>query len=468
MKSNDKRNDIVKPAKISGFPENLPAEERLFRQMMSVIQKKFESHGAEFIETPAVEANGVLLSKGADDKEIFGLHQLNGNGDTGKKYSLHFDLTVPLARYVAQHYSRLAFPFKRAQIQKVWRGERPQDGRFREFYQCDIDIIGDGDLSLLADAEVPSIMFDILRDLNIGKFVFRINNRKILNGYLRHLEIVNDLYKPVLIELDKIDKIGADRVCANLVALGMSESDVQHLIETCRFSGTNAEKIAMLRAKEVEEELYRQGVEELETVTSLMQDMGVTEEFVEIDLSIVRGLGYYSGTVYETYLVKHMELGSICSGGRYDNLAEKFTDRHLPGVGMSIGLTRLFSRLLKSGLLPANQVGAADVMVAMVDKDHFQSYVNIAAHLRHHGLRTEVYLDECKLGQQLRYADKKQIPLVVIGGACELDDDAVQLKNMRTGTQEAVTCDGLVAAIREELALMAKRNSGVLWGQAAA
>lgn len=430
-------NPIIKPQPISGFPEWLPEEKLVEERLLRIIREEFERYGFTPIETPAVERKEVLSAKGVVEKEIYALSRLAaGEGeDPSTEMALHFDLTVPLARYVAQHFGKLTFPFRRYQIQKVWRGERPQAGRFREFHQCDIDIVGNNSLSALNDAEIPCVIHAIFSRIGIGRFVIRINNRKVLQGLLEHYGVAPAHYADGLRAVDSLEKIGRDAVARELAAeAGMEPGKAAALLDAL----TGEADLEALKALAGDTGLLADGLADLEEVSAGLKALGVPPDCWRIDLTIARGLDYYTGTVYETQLVDHPEVGSICSGGRYDDLASNYTRQKLPGVGISIGLTRLLSRLFDAGLLkPAGQTPAA-ALVTVMDRAHLDRYLAIASTLRAAGLNIEVYTERKKLGDQLKYADKKGFPAAIIIGEDEFSDGTALVKNLRAGSQDKV------------------------------
>ena len=417
---------IVKPVAIGGFPEWLPEQKLVEQRLLDIIREEFERFGFGPIETPAVERKEVLAAKGVVEKEIYALSRLAaGEGeDAATEMALHFDLTVPLARYVAQHFNALVFPFRRHQMQKVWRGERPQAGRFREFYQCDIDVIGSGKLSLLNDAEMPLVIHNIFSRIGIGRFLIRINNRKFLQGFLGHLGLPAELGGAALRVVDALDKIGRDKVLAELSAkVGLELAQAERLVAFVT-GDTDLDRLAALDAGP----LFAQGVAELAEVAGHMRALGLPDDSWAVDLSIARGLDYYTGTVYETVLVDNPQIGSICSGGRYDDLAGTFTKQALPGVGISIGLTRLLSRLFDAGLLHADAKTPTQVLVTVMDPALRGQCLALAAELRAAGLNTELYTQDRKLGDQIKYADRKGIPVAAILGDSEARAGTVVLK----------------------------------------
>ena len=422
----------TEPRTLPGFMELLPSEQILFNQMKSTIEDTYKRFGFLPLDTPVIELSEVLLAKagGETEKQIYRFNK--GDHDL----SLRFDLTVPLAKYVAKNYGNLSFPFRRYQIGKVYRGERTQKGRFREFYQCDIDIIGDGELDLINDAELPSVIYTIFTKLGFQNFTIRINNRKILNGLFESLEL-NDKATEILRIIDKIDKIGKDAVIEELEKIEVNKEAINKIMEFIAIEGTSDEKLQKLKELKIENETYKKGVEELEYVVKHMRLFEIPENNFSVDLTIARGLDYYTGTVYETFLNDYRELGSVCSGGRYENLAEHYTDKKLPGVGISIGLTRLFYKLNEMNLIKADKKSVADVLIIPMVED-LSVPIKIANKLRKEGKNTEIYLNNKKLKAKFKYADKLEIPYVVIIGEDEIKERKYTLKNMKTGEEEKV------------------------------
>ena len=441
---------MLKPEPISGFPEFLPEEQIVFQWALGLIRRTFEAYGFVPVETPAVERVDVLLTKGGNDREIYGLRRLAAGADDAgaKDLALHFDLTVPLARYVAQHYGRLTFPFRRYQIQPVWRGERAQAGRYREFYQCDIDTIGDGELSLLNDAEIPSVIHRLFSEMEIGPFTIRINNRKVLQGLVSSLGIAEgEPTAEVLRIVDRLEKVGADKVRAMLADAGVAGDGAARLLALTEQELDTDGWLAYLQSQDVNE-TYAKGVEELAAVVASVRSLGVPDERFAVDPSIARGLDYYTGTIYETRLDDHPELGSICSGGRYDNLAGHFTNRPLPGVGISIGLTRLIPRLIEAGVLKADTSTTAPVLVTLFDAAEPAATLAIAATLRDAGIGVETYLERRKLDKQLKYASKRGFSVVVVAGPDEVAQGTATVKDLRTGEQQVVPLADLPAVVK--------------------
>ena len=409
--------------------ELLPNEQILFEQMKNTIEQTYRQYGFLPIDTPIIELSDVLLAKagGETEKQIYRFEK----GDTD--LSLRFDLTVPLAKYVAKNYGNLSFPFRRYQIGKVYRGERTQKGRFREFHQCDIDVIGDGELSILNDAELPSVIYTVFKRLGFDNFTIRINNRKLLNGLF--IEIgQEDNSTEILRIIDKIDKIGKEAVESELLRLNLNKEHVKKIMKFILIQGTNQEKLQQLEELKIENEQFNQGLEEIKQVLKYVGIFGVPEGNYQLDLTIARGLDYYTGTVYETFLNDYRELGSVCSGGRYENLADYYTDKKLPGVGISIGLTRLFYKLNELQLIKAEKKSVADVLIiSMVDD--MEVPIKIASKLRNEGKKVEIYLNNKKLKAKFKYADKLEIPYVIIIGEDEIANNIVKIKNMETGEE---------------------------------
>ena len=434
------RSNRITPSPISGFPEWTPAERLIEQQMLDRIRSAFERFGFAPIETPAVERNTVLTAKGGDETErqiyaLTGLHPQSGAD--ARDYSLHFDLTVPLARYVAQHNNELVFPFRRYQIQKVWRGERPQHGRFREFTQCDIDIIGDGRLSLMADAEIPAVITTVFNNLDIGDFTIRISNRKILTGYLEHLGFDGAEAALILREADKIDRQGTGPLLQALGELPNGKAAEGDILALVGMRG-NPSKVLNELADLKGGDRFQQGVDELNAVFEHTGEFGIDEARLSADIGIVRGLDYYTGTIYETLLDDHPQLGSICSGGRYDDLASYFIRKTLPGVGISIGFTRLFSQLLQAGIVESGSASTAQVLVTIPDETLTGRAIVVASSLRAEDINTEVFLEQARLGRQLRYASRKGFKLAVIPLPEDLEQDRIKFRDMDAGEEYTV------------------------------
>lgn len=438
------KTEKVTPKVLSGFMELLPAEQILFNKMLNVIKQSYELFGFIPLNTPIIERAEVLLAKGGEetDRQIYRLTK----GES--ELALRFDLTVPLARYVAQHYSDLQFPFRRYHIGKVYRGERTQRGRYREFYQCDIDIIGNGKLSIINDAEIPSVIYETFRRLGFEYFTIKINNRKIFNGFFYSLGI-NEQATNVLRVIDKIDKVGLEEVQKELFGLGLIAETVKKIIAFINIKGDNIEIIDQLRNIGINNELFVEGVNELESVVRMINRFGVPEANFSIDLTIARGLDYYTGTVYETVLNDYSSIGSVCSGGRYDNLAECYTDKELPGVGISIGFTRLFSRLLETKVIKPSNSTPAQVMVIPLD-NQLDKAIDIASKLRRNGISTFVYLENAKPPKMFKTADRLKIPFAVIIGGNEAAENLLSLKNMETNEQKKITVEQAIEVINKK------------------
>lgn len=422
----------VEPRTLTGFMELLPNEQILFDEIKGTIENTYKKFGFLPIDTPIIELAEILLAKagGETEKQIYRFQK----GDTD--LALRFDLTVPLAKYVAKNYGNLSFPFRRYQIGKVYRGEKAQKGRYREFYQCDIDIIGDGELGLINDAEIPSVIYTIFRNLGFKDFTIRINNRRILNGIFESVE-QKENSEEILRIIDKIEKIGKNSVIEEFGKIGLSQEQIQKIIDFIDIQGTSDEKIEKLENLGIQNETFNQGVRELKTVIENVRLFGVPEENFNVDLTIARGLDYYTGTVYETFLNDYRELGSVCSGGRYENLAEYYTNKNLPGVGVSIGLTRLFSKLNELNIIKADKKSVAEILIIPMTEDLKES-IKLATKLRNAGINTEIYLNEKKIKAKFKYADKLEIPYVIVIGEDEIKENMVTIKNMKTGKEEKI------------------------------
>lgn len=436
----------VTPRTLSGFMELLPADQLKMERLLGTLRRVYSLYGFTPLDTPAIESAEVLLAKGGGETEKQIYRFMKGDSDL----ALRFDLTVPLAKYVAANYAKIQFPFRRFQIGKVWRGERAQRGRFREFYQADIDVIGDGKLDIMNEAEIPSIICRAFTELGLRDFTIRINNRKVLGGFFR----MHGMSAPaeILRTIDKLEKIGAEKVRAILLEdCGLDESQAAAVLDFTGFTGTTAEKLAFLEGMCGRDELFDEGVRELRTVAEALPGLGVPPERFALDFTIARGLDYYTGTVYETTINSHPEIGSVCSGGRYDDLAEFYTDRKLPGAGISIGVTRLFYVLSEQGLLnPELEAAPADAIVLPMTED-LGFAAETATLLRESGIRTQLYTEEKKFKQKLSYASKLGIPFAVIIGEDEAKSGLVSLKDMRRGEQ--ISCAPAEAAEKIKAAL---------------
>ena len=440
------------PRTLSGFMELLPAPQQQMERIMEVLRKTYSLYGFTPLDTPVIESSEVLLAKGGGETEKQIYRFQKGDADL----ALRFDLTVPLAKYVALHGGELSFPFRRYQIGKVYRGERAQRGRFREFYQADIDVIGDGKLDITNEAEIPSIIYQTFTRLGLKRFQIRVNNRKILNGFYAMLGLTEQS-GAIMRTVDKLDKIGPDKVRALLLEdCGLTEDQATEILKFIAITGSNADVLAALEGYAGRHELFDQGLSELKTVTAYLADFGVPEENFAVDLTIARGLDYYTGTVYETTLLDHPEIGSVCSGGRYDNLAEYYTDRQLPGVGISIGLTRLFYVLGEQGMLnPDLPTAPADVLVLPMTED-LAPAISLSTKLRSAGVRTQLYTEQKKFKAKMSYADKLSIPYVIFLGEDEINAGVVACKDMKSGEQTKLNVQETIDRIKAGLAELEK------------
>ena len=431
----------IKPKTLPGFMELLPNEQILFNKMRETIQKSYESYGFLPLDTPIIEDANILLAKagGETEKQIYRFNK--GENDL----ALRFDLTVPLAKYVTEYYDKLSFPFKRYQIGKVYRGEKPQRGRYREFYQCDIDIIGDGELSVVNDAELASVIYKTFENLGFEDFTICINNRKILNGLFDGLGLKTNSAE-ILRIIDKIDKIGADKVKAEL-GKDISTDKVNTIMDFISISGTNDEKLQKLEKMKISNEIWDEGLKDLKEVVKFIRIFMVPEENFKIDLTIARGLDYYTGTVYETFLNKYRNLGSVCSGGRYDNLTEYYSTRKMPGVGISIGLSRLFFQLTDNNIISTDNQSIANVLVISMD-NNYDECAKIASTLRENGIKAQVDFENKKIAKKFKYADKLNVKYVIVIGEDEIKNNVVTLKNMLTGEQDTLKLEDVIIKIK--------------------
>ena len=432
----------VQPKTLPGFMELLPKEQILFNKMKEIIQKSYEKYGFLPLDTPIIEDANVLLAKagGETEKQIYRLKK--GENDL----ALRFDLTVPLAKYVTEYYDKLSFPFRRYQIGKVYRGEKPQRGRYREFYQCDVDIIGDGELSIINDAEIPSIIYNTFKNLGFDDFTICINNRKILNGLFSSLEL-GDISDEILRVIDKIEKIGKEEVKRELL-ISIPEVKVNVIMEFLSIEGKNEEKIKSLENMKINNEIFNQGIKEIKEVSKYIKIFGVPEEYYKIDLTIARGLDYYTGTVYETFLNKYKNLGSVCSGGRYDNLTEYYTERKMPGVGISIGLSRLFFQLIDNEIISANDESITDVLIISMTDD-YEMCAHIATKLREQDINVQINIEQQKIGKKFKYANNINSRYVIIIGEDEIKNNVLSLKDMISGEQNTFTLEQTINKIKE-------------------
>ena len=440
--------EIIKPRTLSGFMELLPGKQIRFEKMVEILRNTYASYGFAALDTPVIEDAQILLAKGGGETEKQIYRFTKGDSDL----ALRFDLTVPLAKYVALHCNDLAFPFRRFQISKVYRGERAQRGRFREFYQADIDIIGDGKLDIMNEAEIPAIIYKVFRGFGLSRFQIRVNNRKILNGFYAMLGL-SEKSGEIMRTVDKLDKIGAEKVKGILlIDCGLNDEQADEILKFIAIKGTNAEVLSALEGYQGRNEIFDLGLAELKAVTVNLAAFGVPEANFAVDLTIARGLDYYTGTVYETTLLDHPEIGSVCSGGRYDNLAGYYIEKQLPGVGISIGLTRLFYVLDEQGLLnPELPSAPADALVLPMSSDVAPA-IAVAEAIRAEGLRVQLYCEQKKFKQKMAYANKLEVPFAILLGEDEIAEGKCSVKNMVTGEQVKLTPVEAAQHIKAELA----------------
>ncbi len=446
---------VITPRTLSGFMELLPGPQQQMERFLNTLRETYALYGFTPLDTPLVESAEILLAKGGGETEKQIYRFSKGDADL----ALRFDLTVPLAKYVALHAGELSFPFRRYQIGKVYRGERAQRGRFREFYQADIDIIGDGKLDVANEAEIPAVIYATFTRLGLERFQIRVNNRKILNGFYA-LQGLSEKSGDIMRTVDKLDKIGPEKVKALLMDdAALTEAQADEIMKFIAIRGSNAEVLAALEGYAGQNELFDTGLSELKTVTKYLAAFGVPETHFAVDLTIARGLDYYTGTVYETLMLDHPEIGSICSGGRYDNLAEYYTERQLPGVGISIGATRLFYVLQEQGMLNGElNTAPAEVLILPMTED-LTAAGQAATFFRGCEIRTQLYTEQKKFKAKMGYADKLGIPFVAFLGEDEAAQNKISLKNMKTGEQQLLS---LVDAANVILEDMRVRNNGKL------
>ena len=426
---------IVKPSTIAGVMELLPEDQLVFDKMKNIIEETFKKYQFLPIDTPVIEKNEILFAKGGGETE----KQIYEIASDTRDMSLRFDLTVPLARYTAEHFSELNFPFKRYQIAKVYRGERNQKGRYREFYQCDIDIIGNNNLAIYNDAIPPRVIYEIFQKLSTPSLTFKINNRKLLNGFLNALDIEDTT--EILRLIDKKDKIGPEKTKDELIALVGAER-AERILSFISNDGKNKEKLEKL-VDFVDNDLYRQGFEELKTVYEYMLKFEIPDENIKIDTSITRGLDYYTSTVYETFINGYEKIGSVSSGGRYDKLAENFTKQALPGVGMSIGLTRLFYQLKEIGLVNQKQAKLTEILIIPMSEDENFYAVDILNRLHKSGKNADIYFEGGKIKKKFNYADKIGVSYAYIVGKDERENKTITIRNMDSGDQEVIKFENI-------------------------
>ena len=446
---------VITPRTLSGFMELLPAPQQQMERFLQTLRDTYSLYGFTPLDTPLVESAEILLAKGGGETEKQIYRFSKGDADL----ALRFDLTVPLAKYVALHAGELSFPFRRYQIGKVYRGERAQRGRFREFYQADIDIIGDGKLDVANEAEIPAVIYTTFIRLGLERFQIRVNNRKILNGFYA-MQGLSEQSGDIMRTVDKLDKIGPEKVRVLLTEdVGLSEAQADEILKFIGIRGTNAEVLAALEGYQGRNELFDLGLSELNTVVKYLAAFGVPESHFAVDLTIARGLDYYTGTVYETMMLDHPEIGSICSGGRYDNLAEYYTERQLPGVGISIGVTRLFYVLQEQKLLNDNlNTAPAEVLILPMTQD-LSAAAQAATFFRGCEIRTQLYTEQKKFKAKMGYADKLGIPFVAFLGEDEIAQEKISLKNMQTGEQQLLSLTEAANVILEDMRV---RNNGKL------
>ena len=443
----------ITPRTLSGFMELLPRQQLQFERMKDALRETYASYGFTPLDTPVIESAEVLLAKGGGETEKQIYRFTKGDSDL----ALRFDLTVPLAKYVAAHYGELSFPFRRFQIGKVYRGERAQRGRFREFYQADIDIIGDGKLDITNEAEIPAIIYDTFTRLGVSRFQIRVNNRKLLNGFYA-MNGMSEKAGEIMRTVDKLDKIGAEKVRQLLIdEVKMLPCKAENVMDFMAICGTNDEVLAALERYRGMDATFDEGLDELGTVVKYLAAFGVPETNFAVDLTIARGLDYYTGTVYETLMLDHPEIGSVCSGGRYDNLAEYYTDKQLPGVGISIGLTRFFYVLSEQGLLSEEAAGASCDALLLPMTEDLSAAISAAAALRRKGLRVQLYTEKKKFKARMNYADKLGTPYAVFLGEDEIAEGLLSVKDMRSGEQQKLSLDETAALLLSD----AQRRGGV-------
>ena len=433
--------NIVKPSILPGFMELTPSNQILFNKIMDTIRSNYEKFGFLPIDTPLIEKSEVLLAKGGGETEKQIYKVVKGDTDM----SLRFDLTVPLARYVAQYYSELSFPYRRYHIGKVYRGERNQKGRFREFYQADIDIIGNGSLDIVNDAEIPSVIYSTFKELGFDSFTIKINNRKLLSGFFKSLGVEDSTN--ILRTVDKLEKIGIDNVVKELEEQGFDSKLINAIMGFISIKGTNDEIIKNLRKLNINNEQFNEGLDELQKVVEYIRLFGVPEENFALDLTIARGLDYYTGTVYETFLNDYPGIGSVCSGGRYDDLATYYTKQKLPGVGISIGLTRLFYQLTEAGIIRSTDYSLTKVLIIPME-GYIDYAIKTASKFRNKGIFTQVYLESGKISKKFNYADKLNIPFVIVVGQEECDNNKYSFRNMKSGEQKTISLGEVIESLK--------------------
>ncbi len=448
---------MIKPRTPPGVMELLPRDQIAFQRMLDVIRRNFERYGFLPVETPVFELSDVLLTKtgGETERQVYFVQSTGALEQGGTpELALRFDLTVPLARYVAEHEHDLAFPFRRYQMQRVYRGERAQRGRFREFYQCDIDVIGKDSLSVRYDAEMPAVINAVFTELGFGAFTIQLNNRKLMRGFFENLGVADgEKQMLVLREVDKLDKRGADYVRETLTGetFGLSAEVTEKILDFVQTrSNSHADAVAQLDKLGQGSDGFNQGVAELREVIDLLKAYGVPEKNYAVNFSIARGLDYYTGTVYETTLDEYPQIGSVCSGGRYENLAGHYSKSHLPGVGISIGATRLFWQLREAGIISSAE-SSVEALVGLMDEAYLQQALELAQLLRGAGINTEVQLESKKLAKQFQYADRAGVHFMVLCGENEISRGVVTVKDLRRQEQFELPRAELAAALKVEI-----------------
>lgn len=433
--------DIIQPSILPGFMELLPEDQKSFDRLKNIIEKNFIDYGFVNLDTPVIEKEEILLSKGGGEtsKQIYRIDK------ESTPQALRFDLTVSLARYVAMNSHNLAFPFRRYQIGKVYRGERNQKGRYREFYQCDIDIVGQDSLSIFNDAEIPLVIYKIFAEIGFDQLTFHINNRRLLNGYLESFGITDK--EAALRTIDKLLKIGRDNTVQELEKLGANVDQIDKVFFLIEGNADNQTVIDKLKVIDIDNEDFVTGRDELFTVYNYMKEFGIPEDNILLDLSITRGLDYYTGTVYETFLKGYESIGSVCSGGRYDDLANNFTKQKFPGIGLSIGLSRLYYQLNEAGLLQENKEGYVDLIAIPMSEEDIPYCFNIVEELRDKGISSQVYFEAGKLKKKFTYADKIDAKYAIVVGGDERAQNKLSLRNLKTGQQDLIGLDELIEKI---------------------
>lgn len=434
---------LVNPSILPGFMELLPEEQKVFNRIKNTIENNFIKYGFINIDTPLIEKEEILLSKGGGEtsKQIYRIDKEK------TPQALRFDLTVSLARYVSMHFNELVFPFKRYQIGKVYRGERNQKGRYREFYQCDIDIVGNNSLSIYNDAQMPLVIYKIFEDLGFKDITFKTNNRKLLNGFLQSINVEDS--EGVLRTIDKLAKIGKEKTFIELEKLDINKYSIEKIFDFIEEEKNNEETLSKLDSLKIDNELFVEGLGELKEVYKFMKLFGIPEENIKLDLTITRGLDYYTGTVFETFLDEYENIGSVCSGGRYDDLANNFTNNKYPGVGLSIGLTRLFYQFNEAGLLDEEKEIDDTIVVIPMNDDVLDYSIKVVNKLRENNIKSDIYLESGKMKKKFTYADRKNVNFGIIIGETEKESNQIAVRDFITGNQELVDFDNMIVYLRE-------------------